>query len=354
MNFAAPFSLPLWESFLTFRPMSSLAGRFLRVACATAAFLGTVVILRHAFPPEIGEVSRKLDFFAAHPVDTLFVGSSRVYHGVSPQVFDAAMAAGGRPTHSFNLGVNGMMLPESLHVVRALLARRPAPLRRIFLEMTAFRGVPETLDHVRARDVYWRDMQALRFAWKQAKLELELNRGKKSPRWGDAWRDFGNGAMLFARNECNAGRFAAAPIFGSQRAAGDPLGPAADGFEPVDHVMTASERAQLDRALLDLREGRCTPQPNDVLNRGGYTEMRDLLKERGIELILFTTPMTTRDFGAKLQQPEGTELLAFDDPQAHPELFLPGNRFDYDHLNGQGAQLFTRELAAAYLAMKKK
>ena len=51
--------------------------------------------------------------------------------------------AAGRPTHSFNLGIDGMMPPESLHMARTLLAMRPPHFKRLFLEVSSTRDMPD-------------------------------------------------------------------------------------------------------------------------------------------------------------------------------------------------------------------
>ena len=73
--------------------------------------------------PDIDEVSQKLHFFEAHKneFDTVFIGSSRTYHQISPGIFDDVMRENGRPTHSFNFGVDGMNLPESAYLLEQVL-----------------------------------------------------------------------------------------------------------------------------------------------------------------------------------------------------------------------------------------
>src|SRR5713226_6136440 len=59
--------------------------------------------------PRIAQVTPKLEYFAGHKdeFDTLFVGSSRIYHQVMPEVFDEVLRANGREARSFNFGIDG-------------------------------------------------------------------------------------------------------------------------------------------------------------------------------------------------------------------------------------------------------
>ena len=88
-------------------------------------------VLHRVTPLKVPEVTPKLDYLEGHigDFDTVFIGSSRIYHGVSPKVFDATTGAAGRGTHSFNLAVNDMLPPESLRMLGTLLEMRPPRLR---------------------------------------------------------------------------------------------------------------------------------------------------------------------------------------------------------------------------------
>src|SRR5947207_2206779 len=76
-----------------------------------AALLGSGALLSEFLPfSAVPIVREKFAYYAAHAsdYDTLFIGTSRVYRGMMPEVFDRLTAEAGRPTHSFNFGVDGM------------------------------------------------------------------------------------------------------------------------------------------------------------------------------------------------------------------------------------------------------
>lgn len=336
------------------RSMFRFLHRLLLCLCTAAGFAGMAALLHRLAPLHVPEVTPKLDYLKAHlgDFDTVFIGSSRIYHGVSPRIFDATMSTSGSATHSFNLAINGMMPPESLQMARTLIALHPPNLRRLFLEVSSTRDVPE-LKTLTVRDIYWQDIEALKYGIRRAPLDYRKLQGKY--KWPKAWDDVTISALLFARNQFNIGRLIPTPDFATvpqERMGDSTLGPDRDGFLPELHPLTPPQRAKLEKGIQDVLNGTAKSRPRDPLNTAGYISIRNLLEKHGIQLVLITAPVTTRDFNAKQDAPAGEKVLAFDDPARFPELFTPEHRFDYDHLNGDGALIFSKELAAAYLAGK--
>ncbi len=62
-------------------------------------------LLHSALPLRVAEVTPKLRYLETHRADfdTVFIGSSRIYHGVSPGVFDAATAGPPAPSISASM-----------------------------------------------------------------------------------------------------------------------------------------------------------------------------------------------------------------------------------------------------------
>src|SRR6185369_9557893 len=123
-----------------------------------AALVGSGALLSE-IQPLVPEAREKYAWLAGHAddYDTLFLGSSRVYRGIIPAVFDKLTAAAGVPTHSFNLGIDGMKPPEDAYVLERVLALRPKRLRWVFIETGDVRqnvirgGVGDV------RSVHWHD-----------------------------------------------------------------------------------------------------------------------------------------------------------------------------------------------------
>ncbi len=310
-------------------------------------------VLHLALPPHVPEVTPKLDYFAAHKgdFDTVFIGSSRIYHGVSPKLFDARIAARGHQTRSFNMAINGMMPPESFHLLRAILAMRPPRLHTVFLEVASAAPDPDP-DNLTIRDVYSRDYRSLIYGAKRALLDCRT--GPRTDRWSRAWDDLSATAVTVAQNELNIGRvdLTADLVKTPDRLGRVMLGPDTDGYLPLRPPMPPESRAAFEKNLDAMRAGKVPERPPDPLNADGYLRIRDLLAARRVEMVLVVTPLALKDYHAWVDAPPGPRLLRFDDPARYPELYLPENRHDSDHLNDSGAEIFSKELADAWLAGK--
>ncbi|SRR5581483_3274763 len=309
---------------------------------ALAAFVATCAAIRRAVPMEVEEVTPKLAFFSARKdqFDTVFIGSSRVYHGVSPKIFDETTRAANRATHSFNLAVNGMMPPESVMMAWRVVQMRPKNLRRIFFEISD----PRTVSMTKAtkRDTYWHDLNALIFAARKFRHDFKSDRGA-------AFAELSTHMQLFARNRANLGRSTEIQEQwnGTATTKNSPkmLGPDMDGFLPEPHPMAEKDRVRLVNALDKMRTGDVPKREVNDVNHDALTRLGDGLARRGIAIVFFITPTTTRDYNAKIDAPVGAPVLAFDDPQEFPDFYRTDHRFDYDHLNPRGAEEFSRLLA---------
>src|SRR6266404_2822951 len=133
------------------RPQTEISpSRKMLIAGITVlAFVLTCAGLNAILPlPEIDVLSPNLRFFLQHrdDFDTLFIGSSRIRHQISPAIFDRTMGAAGFPTRTFNFGVNAMVPPEDGYVLERLLGARPRHLKWVFIELDELqtKRVPET------------------------------------------------------------------------------------------------------------------------------------------------------------------------------------------------------------------
>jgi len=331
--------------------MPSLLRRFALCACTGAAFILMGALLHKALPLRVPEVSQKVDYLKAHrqDFDTVFIGSSRIYHGVAPKVFDAVMAANGRPTRSFNLGIDGMMPPESIHMARQLVAIHPPRLKTVFLEVATAQDLPDP-DDLSVRDIYFQDTDSLVHGARRAMNDLHGN--PPDHRWRAAAEDFSGTIQTFVRNEMNIGRLAIEADLGDmpewlQRSRPSSVG---DGYLPKFPTLTKHSLIKLESQVQRIRIGAVKVQPTDQLTKEDYALTRELLNKHGITLVLMTAPVALPGFHAQDQAPPDIRLLSFDNPGLHPELFLPENRCNSDHLNDKGARIFSKELAEAYLS----
>jgi hypothetical protein len=239
--------------------LKTLARGLALCAIAAAGFLGMAAALHRALPNAVPEITPKLDYLKAHRADydTLFVGSSRVYHGITPRVFDSVTAAAGKPTHTFNLGINGMQPPESLYVLRKALAIGLPHLHRVFLEIATVGPQPDTAN-LTMRDIHWRDNAALLDGLRRSLLNAT---NPKSPQglagWQAADNDLWATGLTYAQNEWNIGRLdLTTQLNKTANRLGDVmLGPDSDGYLPVSHPLAPESLQTLQRNLTAMRNG---------------------------------------------------------------------------------------------------
>lgn len=328
--------------------------RFANVAIALATFLATCAAFNRLLPQSaIENVTPKLDFYAQHKdeFDTLFIGTSRIHYQVSPQLFDAATAQAGRPTHSFNFGVDGMHPPESFFVTEKILALQPRNLRYVFFELE---GVQ--IDWWRAgaqtrRLEYWHD-------WKQTSLVI---RRAVDPRGNSPWyaevfralmrhRAIALHLQLFAKQFSRVGDVAdllanwnndARPGFVGQ------LGPRNDGY---DSPLPPMPTERVPRYLKKLRHEASGShlQFVDPHAEQAYREFAARFAAVGARTFFVITPVATQS-PQRFHPPAPGPIFLFNNAKKFPQLYDPAVRADEGHLSQVGADEFTRLLAQRFI-----
>ena len=160
----------------TMRPPRSIA----LFALAAVCFCVTSLVTGRSLPePDLGQVGEKLAWFDAHrdDYDVLFVGSSRVFRGVVPEVFDREMARRGHPVRSFNFGVSGMAGYETSALARRILDDPPRRLRWVVVELDGWDPSLPPENRFKRRTVAWHDLaetlSAVRTAWASDRPALQ-------------------------------------------------------------------------------------------------------------------------------------------------------------------------------------
>lgn len=324
------------------------------VGIGVAAFIATCAAFNRLLPePAIENVTPKLEFFAQHKdeFDTLFIGTSRIHHQVSPAVFDATTAQAGRPTHSFNFGVDGMHPPESFFVTGKILALRPRRLRWVFFELE---GVQ--IDWWRAgaqtrRLEYWHD-------WKETSLVL---RRAIDPRGNSPWyveafralmrrRAIALHLQLFAKQFSRAGDVAdlmanwnnnARPGFVGQ------LGPGNDGYDSPLPPMPPQRVPAYERKLRHEMSGAHLQFVDPHAERA-YREYASRFAAFGARTFFIITPVVTQS-PQRFRAPAPGPIFLFNNAKKFPQLYDPAVRADEGHLTQASADEFTRLLAQQFL-----
>ena len=363
-------------------PRCARGGWRRRATVAAAGFLAALVACHvvgdRVFGPfsDVPVLSDKLAVLAARreEVDTLFVGSSRVYNHLSPRAFDAELRAAGLPSCSFNLGVSAMRPPESFQTLdRALALRRPNQrLRRVVLELANVNPAQEPGERDTRRMTAWHRPGAA--GWMLAAIILAYEWPWRKAGW------FYEHSRLTARCFGHVGD-ARDALFGPSPATttttarvigSEGLGADGDGFAPTSKEAKATDPsccrfaadpAGYERALAALRAPPPASawgqrEPVNLLLRRELPRRVAALRARGIETILFLPPVTRPDDGLRALAAGGdlggAPAFVFNDPDRYPELYRREVRADGEHLDEEGAVLFTRLLARKVVAWEKQ
>jgi hypothetical protein len=313
--------------------------------------LATVPVLRE-----------KSAWLAAHAddYDTLFIGTSRIYRGIKPSLFDELTAAAGVATHSFNLGIDAMSPPEDAYVFERIAALHPKRLRWVFIETGMIRpGVGYGGDD-NVRSLHWHDTArtwlALRallspadepLRWKKALFGDEEERRSLDRAvahiglWFTRTVNAGRGATLLQERLAPPPRVHLSTVLGKGR---DGYMPAGDG-----RPMPENERVDYERRIQE-------PSHISFLDRDAQHSLDDMLTRLsalGARPVLVVPPV----LGKGRQYPQaGCPAPVFDygDPGKWPGLFEVEHRADRGHVNVAGAEVLTRAVAADFIDLARR
>jgi hypothetical protein len=330
------------------------------VALTAFSFVATSWLLHALLPPAIPEgVEAKLKFFAAHKdeFDTLFLGSSRIYYTVSPEIFDQVTRENGTPTRTFNFGVDAMFPPENFYVLEQILKTKPRNLKWVVIEMEEIHNNWTDKELGTLRVLYWHD-------WPRAALTLKKTldpRGdakwyNKIARLWLARRKLVANFTLFARQFVNVGRGAAFLSSRGKESASQPsfeLGPKGDGYRVAGGAMSAERAADFSQRLAqEVSEAR--PKFVDPATDQAYRDSAARIREIGASPVFVVTPIIRQSGVSFRQAPPPAPLLVFNDCRKYPALFNTAIRIDDAHLTREGAEEFTRLLAQEFVEQTRQ
>lgn len=292
-------------------------------------------------------------FFAAHKdeFDTIFVGSSRIYSEVSPGTFDQLMARAGKPSHSFNFGLNGMYPAESFYVVEQILSMKPRKLKRVFVELDDLQGASLSGEQTSQRVLYWRDWKRTRLVLRKT-LKLDANEG-----WMQKIKTFRRGrdtialhVGLFAKNFSNVGRASdlAESLVGSNQIDLDELGPKQDGYFPQTERISGEKLLDYERELAHQQADHLGNLAVDDYAAQAYWHFARQVRSAGATPIFVVTPIYPQ-MPSKFPGPSPGLLLSYNNPTLYPGFYRPEARTSEGHLNSTGAEEFTQLLVEDFL-----
>jgi hypothetical protein len=338
-------------------------GAVVDVALFLVAAVVASIALRRVLPGGSGleRDEIKLDHFRAHREEytTLFFGSSRTHRGFVPSLFDASMKERGLETRSFNFGMPGASAVDTQHMLARVVQAAPAHVDYVFVDPERLNVAVDTRNS-RARSVI--DWHEPRITWliTQYVLERPGSTEDKVALLADHWR-----CCLY--NVSNVGRAlrwvdSSLGIAPNAERIAEQLGPALDGYAPQE---TAGEGAGgrggrigaklLPEYLAAVERARAETLSDDPPDPGAlelYHLIESRIEQLGAVPVFVAQPALdlSQDLVKAAQRGEVKHLLRFDGPDRYPELYLPRNRFNSQHLNDDGARLFTELLAREFAA----
>jgi hypothetical protein len=290
--------------------------------------------------------------------ELLYFGSSRVYRGIRPRLVDAELGHRGLNVTSFNLGMRGMGAHETNELLRRVLALRPARLRYVVVELDEWQ--PEQRVVFTQRAVGWHDFTETLSVLRTARLR-EVSAAQRLT-------EIQRSLKLFGARSLNLGVASDAV----RRAFGPLTAAAPDGRDEQVHevslrrgfapftrdeysgglagehrVAFLAGREAYEAQVAALPRSNAGPADLAAYNLVALRDQIERVREVGAEIVYLIMPAFDPQPMLHRLADAGhvPKLIAFDDPTAYPELFRVEHRFDYRHLDEQGAALFAPILA---------
>jgi len=349
------------------QPLRKSSQQLRAVVISVVSFVMMVGLLHKGLdsptiPANLPIISPKYAYYQAHKDEytALFFGSSRIYHQVDPLTFDAVAAKAGINVRSFNFGISGLKPLQNYVLMRDVLKDPPARLKWVFIEDAIDRG-SAPIDEVRsARAIYWHSWENTKFAiafvlthpYTPLLKKIEYTLGHLIPfvyhqmNLGSAIAQYQPNLHISAEDRAIATQFLS-------RA----------GYRPIDFEMPKEQYflenvAAYQQEVEQLAERKRQEDYQDALTQHTLSYLNKIVttvEATDAQPIFIVAPTTVyqETIHRAFYQGKIEHLLTFNDPNLFPELFEPVSRKDWDHLNPQGAEAFTKLLAEAFLAQEE-
>lgn len=327
---------------------------------ALALYLGSLFLDRVVPEPQF--MRSELDYFSEHKdeFELLFLGSSVIRRGIIPREFDARLSELGHEVKSFNLAIPGMRAHELNYFLKQILALKPTRLRWIVMELDRFNPIIQEENQLAARMVYWHDMPQTLLALESVRLEqgsilkqleaakvhtvllgAKLSHIGRGPDWfvelREGWKAQTDKTLIENRGWVP---------FTSEELAG--LG---DSMVAQNRRMLLKDPEWYAREVQALRESNQNLSSSEGFNFKAFEDRMARAEEAGIKLIHVLPPQLDLlpHIHQALENGELQPTLDYHHPDRFPEFYKIEHHFDRNHLNLQGAQLWSRRLAEDFV-----
>ncbi len=324
---------------------------------AAVSFAMVSGAMRPAVPwPSDSGVAARMAYFAEQKdgFDVLFAGSSNIQRGIIPEVFDERMSERGHPVRSFNLAAAGMHSFETDFLLREVLALEPAKLRFVFQELL-YSDMGELVGRNAFTDrvIFWHtpartlDVLGTLRRWpasngerlRLARLHLQ-HAARRFANLGQGGR--GVRAHLGAAGPDPALRERIAETAGL-----DWLGRPPIASETRARLDFQRRRSEWETRIRTIEPSNAAAGQVDRFDLEAHADRLARLRSHGVEPIFVIAPLPrgTPMFYRLDEAGELGRVFAYNRPSRYPELYAWEHRFDWTHLDREGAARWSRLLA---------
>ena len=328
----------------------------LNIVAMVVGFIAVAAVLSKKTPPRyVPTVTEKLKRYASagDDYDVLAIGSSRTYRQIIPKVFDAAMAAAGKPTRTFNLGIDGMRPPEDTYVLEKALALRRKPLKFVIVECNNIRFEVRDEDAGTVRAVHWHDWKRLSTLAQFAFYSDKKKRGfaDTMKRRLDVFPEFWEHTGYWFENVTQLGRgneLLSARLFDTKQ----PLKViGSNGYTdpPLRTDLSGKKLADYEDDVESMRKTPPRAERSEWVSQAELAEKRRIIERAGAKMILVVPPYPMTKRFLPDGEKEQAAVLDFSNPLKVPELYTPEHRLDEGHTNRAGSEIYTRLIVEGIL-----
>lgn len=286
----------------------------------------------------------KLDYYFDHAgsFDVAFFGSSLTECGINPAAFDDVAG-----TKSINLGFSGAVWPEITWDIDQVLSRNPPPIIVVEAFDPEFRLV-EASWFSTGRSIRWHTAEltwhGILSGWRSAEGFVKLKIAAMH-------------LTRFLMQEGVIGRFASTEMEVTfQEASMGYIRPAPDWDVMLrNHIHFLGHPGEYRRELNIVKWRFEHPKFSKTSVRTILAQARRI-RSHGVEP-LYWIPASTFEYQAYYEAARrgAIRLIGrFDNPEATPRYYDPELRWDLTHLNGEGVDQLSRELAMEYLRVREE
>lgn len=292
--------------------------------------------------------------------NTIFVGTSRTFRQINPVLFDSIT---NHETQSFNFGVIGISAAQVYYYLDKIIGNREAHLKYVFLELTDF-DIGSTENMHTINEKYWLNLSDW---WFTINCIVQSNYGFREKIKGLFFNTIPFIEQLLKFDMLK-------DVWQFKIAAPNSLvlGENSTGFVPAEEEkMNPEALLEKRNAFLkdtSINETRSRYSTN-VFNKTVRTKLVSAhlikltslisrLHKMGIEVFVLLPPRMREVQYANtipiFENITGSPKINLADGAQLPEFYEMRYSFDAGHLNKEGAEIFTRKLATAFIKLKSK